>query len=560
MAKAISKPIALAIAAGITLGGAFGAGSPAFAQGLNGQQTQTNTMNVNTPPIDDEDVDEEPTQVLPHASLIPEGTDFSLTLHKRLNPKSEGDATGNLDPGVSGEPLDGAHFQLQKLQGDIRKQAGLTHLAAVANEFNRAKGSWRGNGGLTTPPLDESFETRNGVTGQNGVAGELKFGGLAPGAYLVTETETPAPNGAQGFVKSKPYIVLVPTVNKEGTGWEKDVHSYPKNTTAKVLKDVFDENKHALDDFRDQETAQVGYGLTANVPSISKGDFLSEFVVQDSYNNKEIGIDKDFKPQVYRQPGSKGRLQQLDPSSYEVLTQQSVSSNTQNLPADANESFKISINPDKAGLEGGDSVYVAYQATLLNAEDQDIENAVNSSGSIASDTGTQRFETPNEKVVTYIGDIQIHKVDQSNNERLLEGADFDLYRCEAPEEIIQSGTTDKNGQLTFSGIHVSDWVYNQAPQRSVEYCLKETDAPSGYLQTREEPYRFYLNLDSREFVEGGQNGETIRRVSMTIENIPDTDRPLLPKTGGMGILLVALLGLGIIGGGVYAARRNSATA
>lgn len=32
MAKTISKPLALAIAAGITLGGAFGAGAPAFAQ------------------------------------------------------------------------------------------------------------------------------------------------------------------------------------------------------------------------------------------------------------------------------------------------------------------------------------------------------------------------------------------------------------------------------------------------------------------------------------------------------------------------------------------------
>lgn len=114
--------------------------------------------------------------------------------------------------------------------------------------------------------------------------------------------------------------------------------------------------------------------------------------------------------------------------------------------------------------------------------------------------------------------------------------------------------------MTFSGIHVSDWVNNEAPQQGVEYCLQETDAPSGYLQTREEPYRFYLNIDSREFVDGSQNGEIIRRVSMTIENIPDTDRPLLPKTGGMGILLVTLLGLGIIGGGVYAARCNSATA
>ncbi|MDK4235264.1 SpaH/EbpB family LPXTG-anchored major pilin [Corynebacterium propinquum] len=543
MAKTISKPIALAIAAGITLGGAFGAGSPAFAQD-------------GTVPS----VAEEATQVLPHASLIPDTDDFSLTLHKRLNPKIEGDATGNPDSRVSGEPLDGAHFELQKLEGNIREQAGLTHLAEVADEFNRAKGSWRGNGGLTTPPLDENFTPRTGVTGQDGVAGELKFDNLTPGAYLVTETQTPAPQGAEGFVKSKPYIVLVPTVNKEGTDWEKHVHSYPKNSSAKVAKEVFDENKHALDDFRDPQSAQVGYGLTAHVPNVPAGDFLTEFVVQDSYNNEELGIDADLKPRVFRIPGGNGRLQPLDPSSYEVQTQQPVTTNTQNLPADANESFKIAIDTDTAGLESGDSVYVAYQATLLKAKDQDIENAVSSFGMIASNTGTQRFETPNDKVVTYIGDVQIHKVDQSNNERFLEGADFDLFRCDAPDEIIQSGTTDKDGRLTFSGIHVSDWVYNQAPQKNVEYCLQETDAPSGYLQTREEPYRFYLNVNSREFVEGGQNGETIRRVSMTIENIPDTDRPLLPKTGGMGILLVALLGLGIIGGGVYAARRNSAIA
>lgn len=556
MAKIIAKPIALAIAAGITLGGSFGAGAPAFAQGLNAQQTQADAADGETPALDGEGA----TQVLPPASSIPDAKDYSLTLHKRLNPRIQGESTGNEDAHVSGEPLDGAHFRLQKLEGNIREQAGLSHLTEVANEFNRAKGSWRGSGGLATPPLDENFPTRDGVTGAAGVAGELKFENLEPGAYLVTETQTPAPQGAEGFVKSKPYIVLVPTVNEDGTGWEKHVHSYPKNSSAKSAKEVFDENKHALDDFRDPQSAQVGYGLTAHVPNIPEGDFLTEFVVQDSYNNEELGIDENLKPQVFRIPGGNGRSQLLDPSSYEVQTLQPVTSNTQNLPADANESFKIAIDTDTAGLESGDSVYVAYQATLLKAQDQDIENAVSSFGMIASNTGTQRFETPNDKVVTYIGDVQIHKVDQSNNERFLEGADFDLFRCDAPDEIIQSGTTDKDGRLTFSGIHVSDWVYNQAPQKNVEYCLKETDAPSGYLQTREEPYRFFLNVNSREFVEGSTTGETIRRVSMTIENIPDTDRPLLPKTGGMGILLVALLGLGIIGGGVYAARRNSATA
>lgn len=32
MARAISKPLAIAVAVGLTLGGSFGAGAPAFAQ------------------------------------------------------------------------------------------------------------------------------------------------------------------------------------------------------------------------------------------------------------------------------------------------------------------------------------------------------------------------------------------------------------------------------------------------------------------------------------------------------------------------------------------------
>ena len=44
-----------------------------------------------------------------------------------------------------------------------------------------------------------------------------------------------------------------------------------------------------------------------------------------------------------------------------------------------------------------------------------------------------------------------------------------------------------------------------------------------------------------------------------IDNLKKTT-PTLPATGGMGVLIIALAGLAIIGGGVYAARRNSQSA
>ena len=44
-----------------------------------------------------------------------------------------------------------------------------------------------------------------------------------------------------------------------------------------------------------------------------------------------------------------------------------------------------------------------------------------------------------------------------------------------------------------------------------------------------------------------------------IDNVKKTT-PTLPATGGMGVLIIVLAGLAIIGGGVYAARRNSQAA
>lgn len=74
MAKTISKPLALAVAVGLTLGGSFGAGAPAFAQTL---QTAPDTA-----------------QNIPPASTIPAGQNFSLTVNKRVNSQTLRQGTG----------------------------------------------------------------------------------------------------------------------------------------------------------------------------------------------------------------------------------------------------------------------------------------------------------------------------------------------------------------------------------------------------------------------------------------------------------------------------------
>lgn len=549
MAVKLAKPVALAIAIGITLGGGIDLAPIAAAQDLTS---------------DDNADQDQPSELLPPAHLIPEGNDFSLTLHKRVNPESYREADGNLDNEAKGTPLSGVHFKLQKLRGDIRQQNQLTLLSEVADEFNRKMGSWRGADGALTPELDANFNGSGERTGITDNQGDLQFDNLEPGAYLVTETQVPIANGADVYVKTHPYIILVPTAQKGGDAWEKAVHSYPKNSHLSVSAKVDDKNKHALNEFRDEADSAIEYTLDAKIPYPANGQYLKELVIQDSYNDQELGIDDNVKPSVYRVPADGSDPVKIDEAKYSVITQQPLPTNRAGLPDDANTSFKVVINDfEAAGFENGDSVQVKFNAVLLNAADQDIVNAVNQSGIIAGPDAEQRFETPSFTTTTYIGDIRVTKVDAADKAQLLEGADFDLFRCEddkTPENIIQSGTTGKDGQLLFEGIHVSDWVNGAAQNNPIQYCLEEVSAPSGYQKTRDTPYKVTLSVNSKEFLENTKNNKTIRRVSLEIDNISDSQRYTLPSTGGMGILLIALVGLGIIIGGVYAARRNSAKA
>ena len=197
------------------------------------------------------------------------------------------------------------------------------------------------------------------------------------------------------------------------------------------------------------------------------------------------------------------------------------------------------------------------------AEDQHIENHLDSTGFFrdpGEDVGDEDepdFDTPDDKVNTYIGKIQVVKHEEGNNNVRLAGARFNLFECGNRGAIIDTGVTNDRGELLFDGIHVSDFV-NDVDVEAIEYCLEETEAPDGYTKV-DGDIRVTLYREQSRNNEEGQNSP-IRLVSKSVANKPNSEVPILPSTGGMGILLVALLGLGIIAGGVYAARRNSAKA
>lgn len=84
----------------------------------------------------------------------------------------------------------------------------------------------------------------------------------------------------------------------------------------------------------------------------------------------------------------------------------------------------------------------------------------------------------------------------------------------------------------------------------------ETKAPKGYVKD-ETPRAFTLTQGE------ATSGQVINavRIAKTLE-VPNVEQPplTLPGTGGSGVLALVALGLVIVGGGAYVARRNSVKA
>lgn len=547
MAKAISKPVALAVALGLTLGGSFSVGAPAFAQEIQ-----------NAPQLGN---------AAPPASTIPDGKNFSLTIHKRVNSQTLRNATGQEDQGVGGEPLQGARFTIRKLAGDVRTQAGLQSLVKKTNDYNRAQ--------TPTELTDDDFASAATEERVTEADGTIEYSNLEPGAYLVTETQTPTVSAgeARAYVPSRPFIVMVPMTNPNGDGWNSKVHVYPKNSEARVEKQVVDANKHAENGQNVSANSTVQYTLDGVVPAAPQGRQLKDFKLTDSSRSDELRFNSGFVKSVQRIPAGKTEedATTLDAAFYQVseVNGENLPKNRENIAAEADQAFTITVpDPATAGLKPGDTLRVVVEATLLQAPDQQIENSVNESGLFrdpTSGSGDEEFETPNDKATSYIGKIRIVKFEEGTQDKenpvKLAGAEFELYNCAIPETTLRKGTTNSEGELLFEGIHVSDWVNDVAPDQNVQYCLRETKAPEGYLPLEEEIRGIELLRESRGSIINAESGTAqVRLVSRNVTNKPSTDVPILPSTGGMGILLVALLGLGIIAGGVYAARRNSAKA
>ena len=444
---------------------------------------------------------------------------YSLTIHKRIGAaeKVEGYDGSELKTGIPGADA-GKGFKFTITQVTPAKGA----------DMNNASKATVVPGGHT-------------ATGTTDADGKIKFENLPAGVYRVHEDEVPDPK----YVPGPDFLVSVPATAADGQTSIKDVVVYPKNTEAGVTKEVKDADAHGGHTY--------DYTITASIPApASDKDKLVSYRVEDNLDGKlEAPKKEDITVELT------GTGQTLTDADYEVEI-------TAGNPHKVNVKFKdTAMAKLEAARKAGQSVKVGIKAKAP----ADVEVIPNKSTLYFNNgVGEGEHKRDSNEVKTYWGKLNIKKTDSADNSGL-EGAEFQIVRCDGDKDsgykanggaLTVNGqtkwTTDKEGNILITGIHASDFADGKELSPIVQYCAQETKAPKG----------FQLDNTLIPFILTKGDGKAQRDIdtkgNYTYGINMENHKTLLPNTGGIGIGLLVVLGMLVIGGGTYVARRNTSAA
>ena len=547
----------LASAAAIAIA-ASGLGGLATAANAQGGDTAATVENVNGP----------------LARTFPADGTSSLTIHKKVNPDKFGKADGkgkaqNNTPGdKAGE---GYTFTLTPVAtGDqLTDQTVFNELAKISQTQDRTVVSRiNANEKLKAKDITADANGKAAYTLETDKDGEVTETGIKNGVYLVQETESPDDTTS----KVHPFLVFLPQPDPQAVpkataadgDWNSEVHVYPKNGKTNINKTVIDKDKNVGD--------AVEYTLSATVPASAQNETLTKFNLRDIFNDKELG---DFSV-----VGS--NIEHKDGSTEKVEVTQGNATATDESTRGGNT--KIEYEVPTENLKPGDVVSIKISATLKDTrKDSEI---INEAKTVVrhSEDDAEHVTKPVE-VITYVGNINLTKFSDldGNDERdeateeALAGATFELYRTREAAEAraknidgeaptgenapVKTETTDENGNISFTGLHVNDFVDNKEVSEFNGYFLVETKAPEGFvLPSADKNVREITLTKEDNTAEAGQ--PMLISNQTDIPNVPNERvMPELPGTGQSGVYALGLLAFLLLGGaGVYAAARNRKTA
>lgn len=470
----------------------------------------------------------------------------SITIHKLVKDNSNGTTEGNglEDATATGTPLGNVTFTVERLTHvDLTTQAGWEKLAGY-------------NGNVDTAKADGVDAAKEKTTGADGLA---KFDGLTLGAYIVTETETPA-----GYVGSKPFIITVPMTHPTDLNkWVYDVHAYPKNSKAGIEKTVNDADTPAIG-------SAISYTLKSDVPA---AEALAYYDVVDQYD-KRVELP-EAKIALKLINGKTGEVALVKDTDYKLIAADGTDGKTKFWTAEFTEAGRKKLVENRK--DDNTKVQMDLSGTVKDKVEADglfknkailLPNAP--SNGWKPDSGTvPPPDYPNSEVVSKFGKVKITKVNAKDDTKKLQGAQFEVYQCtpqstpttnfesvdaSLDKKLSPAGKetyeTDADGVVTIDGLRNNDWENNEAVAEADRgwYCLVETKAPDGFeLQTR--PIAFQvLQTNSTE--------DNTYTLATTVKDVPHNGGFHLPLTGAAGIGVLIGAGALLVGGSGAIALAN----
>ena len=484
-------------------------------------------------------------------------TSGTITIYKW---KSETDNSGNQEKKT---PVENAEFTIKKVKSVNSKELDLTkydswvEIAKAATDLNTNKAN--------VVVTDDSFAGNAGkLSGNTNANGVLRFKDLPLGLYQVQETKAPKGYSA---AETRPFYMTLPMIQqvKQETKYNYAPFVDPKNV------DISDSVQKTKDTKKTVGAGdEISYTITANLDKIkAKADDPNR--VADEFKGYSVF---DLAPANYFESYEKvvkkvkaGDTDLTPTTDYNVTG-----------PTDVEGKKKIEITFTESGrgklaaaanASVGKAAKVTVDLTFKLAVTTTLgtNSVTNEGGMVPShDTGTTPSEVKtktNPKVD--FATFQIKKVSSKDN-TALPGAKFMLFAVKGDAEgctnAIKAGTTGEDlnkvckakasvgfGEKETSSDNAKKGLTEAySVKRGEDFYAVETVAPAGYIRN---PDVKTINVEEKDSTK-----------VFPVENLPASGNDgkswlfNLPKTGAAGVIIFALIGLGLVGSGMFVFLKN----
>lgn len=390
-------------------------------------------------------------------------------------------------------------------------------------------------------------------------SGEIYWSNLDSVRYYVLKETTPPTEGTYRPMDAT--IIAVPYgFTGSGTGWNYNVHVYPKNVNDEEITKTVDENKNG---YKVGDT--VTWTIDGKIPTSLR--LPNEETGAHAYG--ALSFHDQLDTRLDFTPGTE-TVNMIVPGDIKVVLDRTTEYTVED---EAPHGVKIALTEagiDKVVDAGAGRIEIILPttinstATVTSAEAGDIviENNVTKKWEHAV-TREEKEVEPSEKPKVDLAYIEIIKVDNKQKDILLNGAQFkiatsadnakvgDFITNSKGEDIIvttAAGGGKSAGYAVISGLPASE-------DKDVTYYLREVKAPEAPADHPD--WKYVLRPDAISVtISAGSN-----HAEITVDNTrlgDDGPGPIfgLPLTGGIGSVIFIAAGLLLVLIGIFALKKS----